>query len=212
MEASLRSFSSGWLPLESDDGSISIPISINGQACRDTLIVVDASPIPPDAVLEYRLADDSSYLHGCFDPCDCPLEEPRPLGGTLSLVEILNHGTYVEYAVPKAAFVAPAVDPAGNEVILNGFGLYTLIQGFAGPAHILDLRLRSNDGPVEEFSSELFNTDPTFPARVCCRRRQERPYLSRHSPLPARGLVGVDRLQGWIRVRQHFRLVDIPPP
>ncbi len=156
-------FSSGWLPLAADDHSITIPISINGQACRDTLIVVDASPIPPEAVLEYRLADDSSYLHGCFDPCDCLLEEPRRLRGTLSLVEILNHGTYVEYAVPNAAFVAPAVGPGDNEVTLNGFGLYTLIQGFAGPAHVLDLRLRSNDGPVEEFSNELFNTDPTFP-------------------------------------------------
>ena len=156
-------FSSGWLPLESDDGSISIPISINGQTCRDTLIVVDAEPIPPDEVLEYRLDDDSSYLHGCFDPCDCPLEEPRPLGGTLTLVPILNHGTYVEYAVPRATFVAPAVEPGENDVTLEGFGLYTLIQGFAGPAHILDLRLRSNDGPVETFSSVLFNTDPTFP-------------------------------------------------
>ncbi|MCJ7756368.1 MAG: hypothetical protein MUP13_17545, partial [Thermoanaerobaculales bacterium] len=86
-------FSSGWLPLASDDGSINIPVSIHGQTCHDTLIVVDASPVPPDAVLEYRLATDSTYLKGCFDPCDCPLEEPRPLEGTLSLVEILNHGT-----------------------------------------------------------------------------------------------------------------------
>jgi hypothetical protein len=157
-------FSSGWLPLASDGDSITIPISINGQICRDTVIVVDASPVEPDAVLEYRLADDSSYLHGCFDPCDCPLEEPRPLKGTLSLVEILNYGTYVEYAVSRATFVAPSVEPGEDDTTLNGFGLYTLIQGFAGPAHILDLRLQTDNGPTEKFDSRLFNTDPTFPA------------------------------------------------
>ena len=41
-------FSSGWLPLASDDGSINIPVSIHGQTCHDALIVVDASTVPPE--------------------------------------------------------------------------------------------------------------------------------------------------------------------
>jgi hypothetical protein len=39
----------------------------------------------------------------------------------------------------------------------------SVAESLAGPAHILDLRLRSDDGPTENFGNELFNTDPTFP-------------------------------------------------
>lgn len=156
-------FFSGFVPVASNDGTIDIPISINGQTCQDTVIVVNASPVAPESVLHYRLATDSTYQTGCFGLCECVLQEPRPLGGTLTLVQILNHGTYVEYAVPQAQFVARSLTPGEGDNILIGFGLYTLIQGFAGPAHVLDLKLSTDGGEVEYFDNQLFNTDPTFP-------------------------------------------------
>jgi len=157
-------FFSGFVPVSSNDGSIDIPVSINGQTCRDTVIVVNASPVPPESILQYRLAPDSAYQTGCFGMCACPLQEPRPLDGTLSLVQILDYGTYEEYAVPRAAFVAKPVGPAEDEINLTGFGLYTLIQGYAGPAHALDLKLSTDGGEVVLFDNQLFNTDPRFPA------------------------------------------------
>lgn len=157
-------FFSGFVPKTSNDSSIDIPISINGQTCQDTVIVVNASPVPPESMLQYRLAPDSTYQTGCFGACECPLQEPRPLEGTLTLVKILDHGTYEEFAVPRADFVTKPLGPTDDGINLSGFGLYTLIQGFAGPAHVLDLRLSSNGGEIELFDNQLFNTDPTFPA------------------------------------------------
>jgi hypothetical protein len=157
-------FFSGFVPLTSNDGSIDIPISINGQYCYDTLIVVNASPVRDDSILRYQLAAESTYQRGCFDPCDCPLEMPRQLQGVFALVPVLEHGTYVEYAVPWARFVVPPLDNLSEEIRLTGFGTYTLVQGFAGPAHGLDLQLRASGGDVERFVSPLMNTDPSFPA------------------------------------------------
>jgi len=157
-------FFSGFLPVASNDGLIDIPVSINGQTCQDTVIVVNASPVAPKDILRYHLASDSTYQTGCFDLCECVLHPPRPLEGTLSLVKILDHGTYEEYAVPRAEFVAHPVEPPEDAVNLAGFGLYTLIQGFAGPAHVLDLKLSTNGGEFERFDNQLFNTDPTFPS------------------------------------------------
>lgn len=156
-------FFSGFLPVTSNDGSIDIPVSINGLTCQDIVIVVNAAPVPPESVLEYRLAPDSTYQEGCFGACECVLQEPRPIEGTLSLVQILNHGTYVEYGVPRAELATQSVGPGSGDVVLAGFGLYTLIQGFAGPAHNLDLWLSSKGGEAKRFDNGLFNTDPTFP-------------------------------------------------
>ena len=82
-------FFSGFVPLTSNDGSIDIPISIKGQYCYDTVIVVNASPVTQDSILHFRLAPDSTYQRGCFDPCDCPLEMPRQLHGAFTLVPVL---------------------------------------------------------------------------------------------------------------------------
>ena len=156
-------FYSGWVPVETNDASIDIPISVNGQFCHDTVIAVSAEPVVPASMLHFDLAEESTYQEGCFAPCDCPLEQPRRLDGSLSLVEILDHGTYVEYAVPHARFFARSSTAGGHDVALKGFGRYTLIQGFAGPAHVLELRLMSDGGEVQLFDSSEFNTDPTFP-------------------------------------------------
>jgi hypothetical protein len=91
---------------------------------------------------------------------------PRQLHGAFTLVPVLEHGTYVEYAVPWARFVVPPLDNVSEEIRLTGFGTYTLVQGFAGPAHQLDLRLQTSCSEVERFGNTLHNTDPTFPGEI----------------------------------------------
>ena len=157
-------FFSGFVPLTSNDGTIDIPISINGQYCYDTVIVVNAAPVTDDSILHFRLAADSTYQQGCFDPCDCPLEMPRRLEGALTLVPVLELGTYVEYSVAQARLVALPFDNISEEIKMTGYGTYTLAQGYAGPAHQLDLTLATSGGGVERFDSTFTNTDPTFPA------------------------------------------------
>jgi hypothetical protein len=159
-----QGFSSGFLPLTTNDGSIDIPISITGGFCYDTLIVVNAMPLTDDSILHFRLAADSTYQKGCFDPCDCPLETPRRLEGVLTLVPVLELGTYVEYSVAQTRLVALPLDDWSEEIEMTGFGTYTLVQGFIGPAHHLALTLQASGGIAERFGSTFANTDPTFPA------------------------------------------------
>jgi hypothetical protein len=158
-----RHFSSGFVPQTSNDGAIDIPVSINGIYCYDTVIAVNATPLSDASLLHFRLAADSTYQKGCFDPCDCPLEVPRRLEGELTLVPVLDLGTWVEYSVAQADLVALPLDGASEEIEMAGYGTYTLVQGFAGPAHQLSLTLREDGRAAEHFSSTLINTDPTFP-------------------------------------------------
>jgi len=157
-------FFSGWVPRSSSGGSIDIPISINGQYCYDTVITVNAKPVENDSLLRYSLAADSTYQRSCTAPCNCPAESPRGLQGSLVLTPILEYGTYVEYGVPWADFSVPPLSDLENEIGFRGYGTYTLIQGFAGPAHVFDLCLRENNSQRGRYQNELTNTDPTFPA------------------------------------------------
>ena len=58
----------------------------------------------------------------------------------------------------------PPLDGASEGIRFEGFGTYTLVQGFIGPAHQLDLRLWTGSGTEERFSSTFANTFPSFPA------------------------------------------------
>jgi hypothetical protein len=149
--------------MSSNGTSIDIPVSLHGQYCYDKVITVNAALVNNDSILRYSLASDSTYQFGCSAPCDCPLESPRPLRGGLVLTPILVQGTYVEYGVPLAHFSVPPSGDTGGEISFDGSGTYTLIQGFAGPAHILDLCLTENTVERGRFLNQLTNTDPTFP-------------------------------------------------
>jgi hypothetical protein len=89
-------------------------------------------------------------------------QDPRPLRGSFRRVTLVENGVYAEYAIVKINFDVPEDDdhPA---ISIVGNGVYTLIQGFAGPIQEIDLRLSVNGQPPADFDHELENVEPIFP-------------------------------------------------
>lgn len=163
--APAQAFFSDFVPIDGGASFFDIPVSVNGVYCLDTLIRVSARPVPPIEVTRYALRRGSTYQQGCFDPCDCLLEPRRPLRGRFDLIPLGDAGTYREFAIARARFFAPGgADTADALLRLTGAGHYLLIQGFAGPAHAMELELGLDGGPPERFDQELSNTAATFPS------------------------------------------------
>jgi len=82
--------------------------------------------------------------------------------GAFDLVPLFDTGTVAGFAVARAGFV---VAPWSREqpMRFTGFGQYTLVQGFSGPADTMSLSVRSDLGAIR-FDSPLQNTEPDFPA------------------------------------------------
>jgi len=148
--------------LETKEPVIDLLVSMNGLYCYDTVMRVIAAPVPPQEIIPYSLDADSTFQQGCFDPCDCILEEPRPMKGGFSLIPLFLAGNWAEYAVVELGFAVPAADgvPA---LTLTGAGQYTLIQGFAGPIQTMQLRVVVDDLAPAFFDRELDNTTTLFP-------------------------------------------------
>ncbi len=154
-------FFSDFVPADGGAASLNIPVSINGMYCNDKVIVVSAAPVPRAEVARYTLTDAGAFQQGCFDPCDCLLEEPRPMQGSFDLVPLYDTGTVAGYAVARMRLqVPPLGDLRGMR--FRGFGRYTLVQGFAGPADTMALLLRSGNVSTP-FDSPLRNTAAQFP-------------------------------------------------
>ncbi len=155
-----QAFFSDFVPADSGPMTLDIPVSLNGMYCYDTVLRVSA--VPATRVERYALTDASTYQQGCFDPCDCLLEAPRPMSGTFDLVPLFDTGTVAGYAVARTRLVVPPA-PGLRPLRFAGFGRYTLVQGFAGPADTMSLLLRSGT-LVTPFDSPLENTSTMFPA------------------------------------------------
>lgn len=192
-------FFSDFVPLDVNDGSIDLRVSMNGMVCDDVVIRVSAAPVPSDEVRPYGLVRGSTYQQGCFDPCDCILEEPVPMRGRFGLVELYDFGTYAEYSIVNARFGVRADSLVNALHTYAGAGRYILVQGFAGPIHAMELTLQTPVGDRMFFESGLANTDTLFPAidivlsmndMVCFDRiltlRARPPAHMAPMPLPAR--------------------------
>ena len=104
----------------------------------------------PDAA--YRLSDASSYQEGCFDPCLCPVTEPRPVLGSFGLRFTGSEGGFDRYAVEDLHWKVPGRDP---ELRVTGSGTYTIgsPDPIAVRQHRLELDLRLDESTVEHFDS-----------------------------------------------------------
>lgn len=151
-------------PVSANDGRIDLQVSVNGVYCFDIVIRVDASPVPDSNIRPYQLIPGSTYQIACFDPCDCVSQEPRPLRGKFNLVNLFDTGTYAEFAMVDVRLGTQSPSIVDMMLTLAGSGHYTLIQGFAGPAHAMELDLTINGDALFHFDQELENTDTQFPA------------------------------------------------
>ncbi|RME37944.1 MAG: hypothetical protein D6788_08420, partial [Planctomycetota bacterium] len=160
-------FDSGWVPLaaSTDPLHVQITISMNGMFCWDRVFEVDALPVPLNEIQPYELAAGSTYQHGCFDPCDCPLGPELPMSGTFALVPLVQTPALTEYAVVNVRWHADrtTVDPAAAPLPINGYGLYRIRQATLPVQDRLLLDLVVDNEPRDRFDSGLVEAPVPFP-------------------------------------------------
>ncbi len=99
----------------------------------------------------YKLADNSTYQHGCFDPCDCPLGPELNLRGTLNLKfggigDIFNF-----YEIKDVNWL---VSEDGVDFRITGTGIYAVACCDLN-MQWLELDLVVGDQPVQHFYSDI---------------------------------------------------------
>ena len=134
-------------------GLVVIGVVLFGSAATwRSLASTDPLPLPNGAI--FRLNPESQYLHGCFDPCMCPLLIQENVRGTFKLVHLGYNGAIHEYAVEDANWTVPFNDPIDSLRII-GSGLYLI--GSPDPTtvvqHRMILDLTIGDEPVQHFDS-----------------------------------------------------------
>ncbi len=156
-------FDSGLLYGGGEFPRISIPISIHGQVCFDTLFNLSAAPVPPAEIKTYRLVPQSSYQTGCVSPCDCPVLESSVRGG-FTLVPVDRGPLFVEFSVTQIRWlVSPdpsGADPAGLPI--TGTGTYR-IGGEVASQQRMALDLKVGQDPPTLFDSGLVTGGGEFP-------------------------------------------------
>lgn len=143
--------------MTTNDGSIDLSVSMNGMYCLDIVIEVDASPVT-NQFTNYSVSDQSTYQHGCWDPCDCPLEAPRTLRGSFGLAALSVSNLARDFAVTQVRLIAMPDNNMHPPVILTGYGRYTVttVQGMTTQRMTLTLfEDDSNTGAMYYDSGEV---------------------------------------------------------
>ena len=107
----------------------------------------------------YRLNVDSSFMEGCFPPCECPDMIPVPVNGTFLLIPAGFDGLFNNYAVTNVDWV---ISLNGTRTNVTGSGTYKVGGEFAVQQE-LSLNLQIGAGSVEHFDSGLMAELVLFP-------------------------------------------------
>jgi len=107
----------------------------------------------------YYLTPKSTFQRGCFDPCDCLLEQPRPILGVFLLHPAGSDPLYTNYDVTDVQWV---VLGSSAPIRITGSGTYRIGGEFA-LQHQLSLDLQVGGDPVEHFDSGLVLGGAEFP-------------------------------------------------
>jgi hypothetical protein len=104
----------------------------------------------------YELTDESMYLEGCYDPCDCLLMMNPTLQGSflLNSVSQAEDGAFFEVLEVEWQFIQE-----DETILVTGSGLYQIDSG----QHRLTLDLLVGAQPVRQFDSGLVPLQSEFP-------------------------------------------------
>ena len=111
----------------------------------------------------YELVEGSTYQHGCFPPCACPVSELLPVRGTFNLAAMTTADT--AFRMFKVANVRWNVaQPDGTTMAITGCGTYKIgASGATAPVQQLELDLKVGDAPVQHFDSGLVPVTAPLP-------------------------------------------------
>src|SRR5262249_19980613 len=116
-------------------------------------------PVPTEQIHPYVLLPESTLQRGCFPPCLCPLEVPRPMSGTFALVDLGQGPLFTEFAVANVDWLA--ADGALG-IPIRGVGTFRVGGEFAVQQQ-LSLDLIVNDEGQAHFDSGLVPGGGDFP-------------------------------------------------
>ncbi len=141
-----------WLP-----GILAV-VMVSGTS---SLLPVFAQSTTPSAISPqiYRLAKTSTYQHGCFAPCLCPVMEQGSEEGTFVLTPSGSTGLFKNFAVSEVNWTVTL--PSGP-IRVTGSGTYKVGGGVPVQQDLsLDLVVGSNT--VQHFDSGLVAGGGDFP-------------------------------------------------
>jgi hypothetical protein len=104
----------------------------------------------------YELTDESSYLEGCYDPCDCLLMLYPTLQGSFLLTSVSQGEDVSLFEVMEVDWQFIQED---ETILVTGSGLYQIDSG----QHRLTLDLLVGNAPVRQFDSGLVPLQSEFP-------------------------------------------------
>jgi hypothetical protein len=163
-DRSIEHFDSGLVPGGEFFPDIKVAVSIHGQQCFDTVLRVDASPVPPDQIHPYALLPESTFQRGCFPPCRCALGPPQPMSGTVALVDLEQGPLFAEFAVVNVDWLV-ASTPGATGTTVRGTGMYRVGGEFAVQQQLsLDLTVDNED--LARFDSGLVAGGGDFPGSI----------------------------------------------
>lgn len=110
----------------------------------------------------YMLEDQSTYDHGCFPPCMCPMMETARVTGKFHLRPIGFDGLFWNYEVSDVSWT---VHSSNQELAITGSGTYSVGGEFA-VEHRLQLDLKVGSNPPEHFDSGIVFGGGEFPRIV----------------------------------------------
>jgi len=189
-------FESGLVDVGTKLPSLSVMVSVNKMYCFDTVISIEASPVPRSEIHPYQLLRDSSFQRGCFGLCDCLLLEPQPVVGTFALVELQENPLFTEFAVVNVRWkTASTLDSTTRAVPIRGFGMYRY-GGEVALVERLSLDLEVDGEPLTHYDSGLVPVGAAFP-RIDTD-------ISIDNLVCYDTLIHVDAVPRWLRVRRRF--------
>jgi len=100
---------------------------------RRLLLITLAFPAVANAQqTSYALVEGSTFQRGCFDPCECPIGQERPLAGTFALRFVSDNSLFADYAMTDVRWkVDGKVYATPPDPSITGSGTYTIGGEFA---------------------------------------------------------------------------------
>lgn len=107
----------------------------------------------------YQLGPNSTYVQGCFPPCECPVSLPDPVTGTFVLTQTNVDPLFTHYDVTAVHWT---VVRDGKTIRISGSGTYR-VGGEVAVLQELSLDLRTDGGAPVHFDSGLVAVSTRWP-------------------------------------------------
>jgi len=157
-------FTSGLVTGPAPFPAIAITIAINNQTCFDTVFRVQASPVPRDQLIPYRLGERSTFQRGCFGMCDCAVGPQLTVKGNFALVGLAAEAPWNQFAVVDVRWLVQRTPLAASVagMPIQGAGFYTF-GGDGAPQQRLELLLSVGREEPARFDSGWIAGGDRFP-------------------------------------------------